>query len=173
MKPAQAKQIYKDCIERNWVQIGDTLYPPAQAERLRGETGSKSVKKKNHSKGLKTGGIDDFRNIANKAKHTDQFTRLIELELKTEIWPEFYFTTDRKWRFDYCMPECKIAIEVEGGAWTRGRHTRPQGFIADMEKYNRAVADGWKLIRVTPQQLLSRETIFLIKKAIGSKHHGN
>lgn len=69
------------------------------------------------------------------------------------IWiAEFQFATDRKWRFDYACADPQIAIEIEGGAWIRGRHTRGAGFIADMEKYNRAVLLGWKVLRYTPEQ---------------------
>ena len=70
------------------------------------------------------------------------------LQLKTEY--KFYPT--RKWKFDYAIPLLKIAIEIEGGVYIRGRHNRVIGFINDMEKYNRATIEGWKVIRYTPQQ---------------------
>ncbi len=66
---------------------------------------------------------------------------------------EFVFAYPRKWRFDYAWPENMIALEVEGGVWTEGRHTRGKGFIADMEKYNTAVCLGWRILRVTPQDM--------------------
>ena len=52
---------------------------------------------------------------------------------------EFKFHPKRKWRFDYYFAEYGVAIEIEGGAFTRGRHNRATGFIKDMEKYNAAV----------------------------------
>jgi very-short-patch-repair endonuclease len=60
---------------------------------------------------------------------------------------EFRFCPDRKWRFDFAYPERKIAIEVEGGIWIVGRHSRGKGMLADMEKYNWAVVNGWKILR--------------------------
>ncbi len=65
---------------------------------------------------------------------------------------EFRFHPSRMWRFDWAWPDVKFAIEVEGGAWTQGRHTRGQGFIDDMEKYTAAVLLGWRVARFTPQQ---------------------
>jgi hypothetical protein len=79
---------------------------------------------------------------------------------------EFVFASPRKWRFDFAWPSWDVAVEVEGAVWTRGRHTRGKGFIADMEKYNEAAVRGWKVIRVTPQQLCTLETIALIKRAL-------
>lgn len=66
---------------------------------------------------------------------------------------EYQFCKDRKWRFDYAFVKEKIAVEQEGGAWNNGRHTRPGGFIKDMEKYNTAVLMGWRILRYTPEQM--------------------
>jgi hypothetical protein len=55
-----------------------------------------------------------------------------------------------------------IALEVEGGVWTGGRHTRGAGFVRDMEKYNRAGVLGWRLLRVTPDKLVSAGTFEMI-----------
>lgn len=65
---------------------------------------------------------------------------------------EYKFHPTRKWRFDFCWPEQKIAVEIEGGAWTQGRHTRGYGFIADMTKYNAGGKLGYRIFRFTPQE---------------------
>jgi len=62
---------------------------------------------------------------------------------------EYRICKDRKWKFDYAIPEKMIAIEIEGAVWSNGRHTRGLGYTKDIEKYNRAILDGWKLIRFT------------------------
>ncbi len=84
---------------------------------------------------------------------------------------ELRFASPRRWRFDYAFQHAafgnrQVAVEVEGGAFTRGRHTRGKGFIADMEKYNEAALRGWIVLRVTPQQLCTLETVALIKRAL-------
>lgn len=66
---------------------------------------------------------------------------------------EHRFHDKRMWRFDYAWPAQKIALEVEGGIWTQGRHTRGKGVLADMLKYNAAAVLGWRLLRCTPDQL--------------------
>lgn len=72
--------------------------------------------------------------------------------------PEFRFNPDRKWRFDYAWPASKVALEVEGGVWTEGRHTRGKGFLADIEKYNCAACRGWRILRCTPDTLTVHKT---------------
>lgn len=80
--------------------------------------------------------------------------------------PEYRFHPVRRWKFDYAFPTQMVAVEVEGGAWTRGRHTRGAGFIADMEKYNEAAIRDWCVIRVTPSQLLTPAILALIRRAL-------
>ena len=63
--------------------------------------------------------------------------------------PEFRFHPTRKWRFDFAYPEKKIAIEIEGGVWTGGAHTRGKHFESDCEKYNAATLLGWRALRFT------------------------
>lgn len=66
---------------------------------------------------------------------------------------EYRFHPKRKWRFDFADPFQKIAIELEGGVWTGGRHTRPEGFTKDCEKYNAAALLGWRVFRFTTKML--------------------
>lgn len=80
-------------------------------------------------------------------------------ELKIKFSPEFPFEPKRKWRFDYILCDfdgynLRIAIEIEGGIWSRGRHTRGKGFLNDMEKYNHAAMLGYRVIRFATQQCL-------------------
>jgi very-short-patch-repair endonuclease len=61
---------------------------------------------------------------------------------------EHKFHPTRKWRFDYSLPEHKIAIEIDGGVYGGGRHNRGSGFINDCEKFNEATALGWYCYRI-------------------------
>ena len=79
---------------------------------------------------------------------------------------EYRFHKVRRWRFDYAHPLTMIAIEVEGGAFTLGRHTRGAGFIKDMEKYNSAVIHGWRVLRYTPGQMQRGEFIEDVKSLL-------
>lgn len=70
---------------------------------------------------------------------------------------EYQFDDARKWRFDFAWPMHKVAVELEGGVYTRGRHTRATGFIADCAKYNAAAISGWKVLRFTKADLATEE----------------
>lgn len=106
------------------------------------------------------------RKIKKKTRIIDVFTCIVKADLKVACEKEYRFHPVRKWRFDYAIPEHKIALEVEGGVWTQGRHTRPMGYLGDIEKYNTATLMGWRVLRTTPSELLSNKTISLLKSAI-------
>ena len=57
----------------------------------------------------------------------DLFQKMLEKELGQMVVTEHKFDQSRRWRFDYAIPKYMIAIEIEGGAHTQGRHTRGVG----------------------------------------------
>ena len=96
------------------------------------------------------------------------FQKVVEATLKTSLVPEYQFCKDRKFRFDFAIIEKKIAIEIEGGIYTNGRHTRGKGFSNDMQKYNLAIELGWRVLRYSPDQTNKNETIDQIKKVFNN-----
>lgn len=106
------------------------------------------------------------RQTAPVAQMRDIFTVMCMSDLGVRCVKEYQFHPKRKWRFDYAIPDHKIALEVEGGVWTQGRHVRPQGFLGDIEKYNTATLMGWRVFRTTPDSLLTNATLALLKNAI-------
>ena len=92
--------------------------------------------------------------------------RILELP---EPEREYCFHPTRKWRFDFAYPERMLAIEIEGGTYSGGRHTRGQGFENDCEKYNTATLMGWKVLRYTAKMIESGEAINQIEEALCSQ----
>ena len=96
----------------------------------------------------------------------DAFCLLLRQHLGAEVVAEHRFHPTRMWRFDYAIPEHRIAIEIDGGVWIEGRHNRPKGYIADLDKFNNAAALGWRVLKFTPQQQHTMKALRLIKEAI-------
>lgn len=86
---------------------------------------------------------------------------------------------DRKYRFDFAWPEANLAVEVEGGVFTRGAHGSISGILRDIEKYNLAAVNGWRVLRVLPQDLctlafaetLRKAFLFGLKEKAGHLHN--
>lgn len=107
-----------------------------------------------------------FDEIKKAMRGIDVFTQLCAKVLGVPPEKEYRFHASRLWRFDYAFPQHLIALEVEGGVHTGGRHIRPRGFLNDMEKYNAAAVAGWRVLRCTPSTLTTTATFELIKKAM-------
>ena len=76
------------------------------------------------------------------------------------------FAPPRRWRFDFSWPERLLAVEVEGGSFIAGRHSRGAGFEADAEKYNQAALIGWRVLRVTPRMVDDGRALALIQRGL-------
>lgn len=80
---------------------------------------------------------------------------------------EHQFHSDRQWRFDFAFLEERVALEVEGGIWVSGGHSRGSGVKKDIEKYNAAAVLGWRVLRVQPQELCTMDTVRMLKQMFG------
>jgi hypothetical protein len=77
--------------------------------------------------------------------------------------PEHRFHPTRKWRMDFAWLAERVYLEMQGGVWTEGYHTRGSGFVIGMEKNNEAALLGWRLLQVQPVDLFTDETMRLIE----------
>jgi hypothetical protein len=80
--------------------------------------------------------------------------------------PEYCFAYPRRWRFDFALVSNLIAIEIEGGTWSGGRHTSGSGFRKDCEKYNEATRLGWRVYRFTSDMVTSGKAIEFIEQLL-------
>lgn len=104
--------------------------------------------------------------MAGKVKIAREANVLLELhlgELGLRFIPEFRFCAHRKWRFDYYIGRNE-AIEIEGGIFSRGRHTRGVGYQKDLEKYRTAAAMGYRVFRFSTQEVLDGTAREFLKK---------
>lgn len=94
--------------------------------------------------------------VKREALELTMLQQLRALKLDDGLQREFKFCDTRKWRFDFAWPgHEKLALEVEGGTHSGGRHVTGTGFEADCRKYAEAVLEGWRVLRVTGGQVHS------------------
>jgi very-short-patch-repair endonuclease len=79
---------------------------------------------------------------------------LMELGFKaSEVFYEYQFNPDRRWRADLAVPGDRLLLEADGGQF-HGGHRRGNALAADYERQNWAVMNGWRLLRWTNKQIL-------------------
>lgn len=79
---------------------------------------------------------------------------------------EYRFAPPRRYRADFAYPDKMLLIEVEGGVWVRGAHTRGGHYNSDCEKYNLAAMNGWKVLRFTSNMINDGTAIDTIEKVL-------
>jgi very-short-patch-repair endonuclease len=79
---------------------------------------------------------------------------------------EFKFHPSRRWRFDYCWPDRSFAVEVDGAVFVQGRHTRGVGVERDNEKFAEALIAGWKVLRVSTNQVKDGRALGWIERLL-------
>ena len=93
--------------------------------------------------------------------------QICAVHLATGMVQEHRFDPIRRWRFDFAWPARMLALEVEGGTYSGGRHTTGAGFEKDAEKYAEAAISGWTVLRVTGKQVKSGMAIDWLERLMG------
>ena len=94
---------------------------------------------------------------------------------------ELQFHPTRKWRFDIALTEIRaakhsdgtedtdfsfqlrgVAIEIQGGIWVGGGHSRGAQMKKDWEKWMEAQRLGWKMAWREPKDLLTEDTAKIV-----------
>lgn len=99
---------------------------------------------------------------------------------------ECVFHPTRKWRFDFawngctcsgvfhegpscgmgCLNNSKVALEVQGGIFIQGRHSRGAAMLNEWEKLNAAAELGWRIIYCQPKDLTTKAMADTIRRCL-------
>lgn len=76
----------------------------------------------------------------------------------------------RKFRFDFAWPDVRVAVEIQGGTFGKGRsaHTGAS-LVRDHEKANLAALNGWRVLYFNAKDMTQRAlpaTVATIRQAI-------
>ncbi len=75
----------------------------------------------------------------------------------------------RKWRFDWAWKSGKVAVEVQGGLFVQGRHSRGAALLKEHEKLNAAAILGWRVLFTTPRDIASGAILDDVRAALEGK----
>ncbi len=78
---------------------------------------------------------------------------------------EYPFHPTRNWRFDMLFSDW-LAVEVQGGLFVQGRHSRGAALLDEHEKLNEAVIAGFAVMFCTPQDLETGAIYALVERAL-------
>ena len=112
------------------------------------------------------------KSSASTPKHSSAERKFAETWLllypQIDLHSEHRFCPPRRFRFDFAHLDSKIAIEINGGNWGRGRHTNPLALNSEYEKLNLAVVHGWRVFVLSPE-MITEKWLEAIASAIQAK----
>jgi hypothetical protein len=90
---------------------------------------------------------------------------LLEQGIPAPVY-EYKFHPVRRWRFDLCWLPQRLALEVQGGIFVRGRHSRGAALLKEWDKLNTAAGMGWRLLYCQPRDLCTDAAAEYIRNAL-------
>lgn len=95
---------------------------------------------------------------------------VLEFQLRASLAPDFQreyrFDAQRRFRIDFYFPDQRLAVELDGGGWINGRHSRGAGIESDAEKSALIARLPARLMRVTPTQVKDGRALTWILNAL-------
>ena len=79
---------------------------------------------------------------------------------------EYQAIPGRRFRFDFCWVKERLAVEINGGTYSRGAHARPLGIKRDYEKGNLAVQFGWRVLQFDADMVKSGQALEFTEKML-------
>jgi very-short-patch-repair endonuclease len=81
---------------------------------------------------------------------------------------ELMLIPGRKFRCDLAWPAHRLVVEIDGGTFTRGRHSQGMGQATDAEKRNLLVLAGYRVLTVTTLHVRSGAALGWIEQALAA-----
>ena len=113
--------------------------------------------------------IERLEKAARRERWVQQFVRdckAIGLPEPLYGTRELVFHPTRMWRFDVAWPAYKTAVEIDGGVYAKGRHTRGAGYEEDCRKLAEAYLLGWTVFRFSTGMVKNGEAVAFIERAL-------
>ena len=96
-----------------------------------------------------------------------EFALLLRAHKLPEPIREYRILRDRMYRWDFCWPEQKVAVEIQGGRWVKSGHSSGTGIERDARKNNLAQLQGWLCMVFVDEHLRDGSALAWTKQALG------
>lgn len=96
-----------------------------------------------------------------------------ELAKSAQVPRKDHKTGPLTWKFDFCWPEYRLIVEVDGGVWRHGggAHSHPVALERNRLKRNDAALAGYHVIAFPPEDFTGRkrDAMGFVLRALASR----
>lgn len=85
---------------------------------------------------------------------------------------QYRFVPGRLYRLDRAWSDERVGVEIQGGLWVNGAHSRGSGVERDCVKLSIAAALGWRVLPISKAMIESGQAVELIAQALGGQTDG-
>ena len=82
---------------------------------------------------------------------------------------EYRAIPGRKFRFDFAFMKERLLVEINGGTYNGGAHSRGVGLNRDYEKGNLAVVNNWRVLSFDTKQVKSGAALEVVEQLINNQ----
>lgn len=93
-------------------------------------------------------------------------TKIQNARFQKPYFRQYPFLSGRKFRADFAFPEQMLLIEVDGGLYIQGGHSRGAARESDLERDALAMLAGWRTLRVSPRHVKDGRAIAWIAELL-------
>lgn len=79
---------------------------------------------------------------------------------------EYKAIKGRQYPWDFAWPESRLLVEIQGGIYQRGAHSRGAGIERDMEKLNLATLAGYRCLQFSRRMIEDGTAVAKIRQAL-------
>jgi very-short-patch-repair endonuclease len=79
------------------------------------------------------------------------FLKMVSIHKLPQPVREYNF---HNFRFDFCWPQIKVAVEIDGGTFNGGAHVKGKGYQRDCIKSNLAHLENWVILRADREMVV-------------------
>lgn len=79
---------------------------------------------------------------------------------------EYRFDPARRYRLDFFFPAARLGVELQGGTWVAGGHSRGRGYQRDCDKLAACTLAGIRVLWFTTDDVTSGKALTVIEAAL-------
>ena len=92
--------------------------------------------------------------------------------LERGCWRQYRAVPDRGYAWDFAWPDERLLLEIQGGTWIQGAHSRGTGIRRDCEKLCAATLAGWRVMAIDTTMVRDGTGLKLIETALKGDKNG-